>query len=107
MLQIVSEPARQKILQLVWRQERSAGEIAEHFNTTFGAVSQHLRVLREAGLVAVEPVGTRRIYSARPEALQALRAELDGFWNQALANFRERIDENRRHGGESDDTDEG
>ena len=104
----LADPTRREILARVARRPLSVGQLADHLpGMTRPNVSQHLRVLREAGLVAVEPVGTRRIYSARPEALQALRAELDGFWNQALANFKQRIDEHHRQGGEGHDTDEG
>jgi DNA-binding transcriptional ArsR family regulator len=68
-VRVVAEPRRRDILRLVWDAERSAGEIAAHFDVTFGAISQHLSVLREAGLVAVRRDGTRRFYRADREAL--------------------------------------
>jgi DNA-binding transcriptional ArsR family regulator len=56
------------------------------------AVSQHLKVLKDAGLVTVRPEGTRRIYQVDPAGLQALRTELEGFWDQALTNFSHAVD---------------
>jgi DNA-binding transcriptional ArsR family regulator len=99
----LADPTRRVILARVAERPLSVGELADHLPTmTRPNVSQHLRVLRDAGLVAVESAGTRRIYSARPDALQQLRTELDGFWNQALANFSRRV-EQRKRDGESDD----
>jgi DNA-binding transcriptional ArsR family regulator len=103
----LADPTRRVILARVAERPLSVGQLADHLPTmTRPNVSQHLRVLREAGLVAVQSEGTRRIYSARPDALQDLRTELDGFWNQALANFSRRIDE-RKQNGERDDRDDG
>lgn len=88
MLQIVSEPARQKILQLVWRQERSAGEIAGHFDTTFGAVSQHLRVLRDHGLIDLRKQGRTHFYKANHQALGPLAAYLEQLWAPRLQQLK-------------------
>ncbi|MGH2393353.1 MAG: metalloregulator ArsR/SmtB family transcription factor, partial [Candidatus Limnocylindria bacterium] len=63
-LQVVSQPHRREILRLVWDRELSAGEIADQFDVTFGAVSQHLRVLRDAGFVRARRDGNRRLYHA-------------------------------------------
>jgi DNA-binding transcriptional ArsR family regulator len=71
-LKILAEPRRQAILRLVWDQERTAGEIAAHFDITRPAVSQHLRVLEEGGLLNVRKEGTRRIYAAEKGRLEAL-----------------------------------
>jgi DNA-binding transcriptional ArsR family regulator len=102
----LADPTRRVILARVAERPLSVGQLADHLPTmTRPNVSQHLRVLREAGLVAVESVGTKRIYSARPDALQELRAELDGFWNQALTDFRRRV-EQRKQNGEHDDGDD-
>lgn len=108
----MADPTRRVILSRVAERPLSVGQLAEHLPTmTRPNVSQHLRVLRDAGLVAVESVGTKRIYSARPDALQQLRTELDGFWNQALANFEQRIDQrasfrgSSQQNGDSDDGD--
>jgi DNA-binding transcriptional ArsR family regulator len=83
-LRAVSEPRRQQILRLVWDQERPAGDIAASFDVTFGAVSQHLRVLADAGLVSVRRDGRRRLYRARPEQLGPLRTVLEDLWRSGL-----------------------
>jgi DNA-binding transcriptional ArsR family regulator len=104
----LADPTRRTILARVAERPLSVGQLADHLPTmTRPNVSQHLRVLREAGLVTVESEGTKRIYSARPEALQTLRTELDGFWNQALANFRRRIDERKQNPDNEGDSDDG
>ena len=69
-------------------QPRAVGELASELPVSRPAVSQHLKVLKEAGLVVDRPVGTRRIYQLNPVGLGALRAELDRFWIQALANYK-------------------
>ena len=71
-LRAIGEPRRREILRLVWDAERSSGEIASHFDITGPAVSQHLKVLREAGLVTERRDGTRHLFSANREALQEL-----------------------------------
>jgi DNA-binding transcriptional ArsR family regulator len=81
----IAAPRRREILRLVWRQERPAGEIHQALgDVTFGAVSQHLRVLEEAGLVARRGVGRQRLYLARPEAVGTLRPWLEAMWGDAL-----------------------
>lgn len=79
-MQAVAEPRRREILRLCWDRERTAGDIAEHFEVTFGAVSQHLAVLRDAGLVAVRREGARRWYRADRHALGPLGAYLESLW---------------------------
>lgn len=79
-VKVIAEPRRQEILRLCWRAERTAGDLAAQFDVTFGAVSQHLRVLRDAGLVTVRKEGTRRFYRARLEALGPLADYLEGLW---------------------------
>lgn len=81
--------------------ELPAGAIAAHFgDVTRPAVSQHLRTLREAGLVAERREGTRRLYRARPEGLAELREFLDGFWDERLGVLRREAElEERRKGG--------
>lgn len=81
--------------------ELPAGAIAAHFgDVTRPAVSQHLRTLREAGLVAERREGTRRLYRARPEGLAELREFLDGFWDERLEVLRREAElEERRKGG--------
>jgi DNA-binding transcriptional ArsR family regulator len=86
--QLLAEPRRQEILRLVWDRELAAGEIAGHLDVTFGATSQHLRVLREADLVTVRQEGRRRYYRARPERLGPLRAYLEQLWQDHLDELR-------------------
>ncbi len=83
-LRAISEPRRREILELVKNQERSAGEIASRFNVTRPAVSQHLGVLVSAGLLTLRREGTRRLYRARREGLEELRAYLNEFWDERL-----------------------
>jgi len=78
-LRALSDAGRRRILALVRDEERSAGEIAAEFTVTWPAVSQHLRVLKDAGLVTERREGTRGLYRARPEGLTGLRAFLDCF----------------------------
>jgi DNA-binding transcriptional ArsR family regulator len=83
-LHAVAEPRRREILRLVWDAERSAGDVAAHFDVTFGAVSQHLAVLRKAGLVSVRKDGNRRLYRADRAALGPLAAWLESMWTAEL-----------------------
>lgn len=83
-LQVIGEPRRREILRLVWDRELSAGEIAARFDVTFGAVSQHLGVLRDAGLVSVRAAGNRRYYRADPQRLGPLAQALEAMWASAL-----------------------
>ncbi|HEX9693657.1 MAG TPA: metalloregulator ArsR/SmtB family transcription factor [Actinomycetota bacterium] len=87
-LRAIAEPRRRQILRMVRDEELSAGEIASHFEVTRSAVSQHLRVLKDAGLVAERRHGTRRIYRIRPEGLAELREFIDGLWEIKLATFK-------------------
>lgn len=83
-LQVIAEPRRRQILSLVWDRELSAGEIADRFEVTFGAVSQHLAVLREAGFVSVRADGNRRWYRADKDRLGPFREVLESMWAQTL-----------------------
>jgi DNA-binding transcriptional ArsR family regulator len=83
-LRAIAEPRRRRILELVGSRELSAGEIASHFEVTRPAISQHLGVLKEAGLVNERRNGTQRLYTARPQGLAELQAFLDGFWDKKL-----------------------
>ena len=83
-LQVIGEPRRREILRLVWDRERSAGEIAAAMPVTFGAVSQHLGVLRGAGFVTVRRSGTHRFYAADRAALGPLAAALESMWAASL-----------------------
>ena len=90
--QAIAEPRRREILQLVRDRELPAGKIAEHFDVTRSAISQHLGVLKRAGLVAERREGTRRLYRARPAALTELRAFLESFWDERLELLKEAVE---------------
>jgi len=99
-LKAIVAPRRRQILSLVRERELSAGEIAANFDVTRPAVSQHLNVLKEAGLVSERRNGTRRLYRARPEGLAELKAFLEEFWEDRLeALKREAEREERRKRG--------
>jgi DNA-binding transcriptional ArsR family regulator len=87
-LQILAVPTRQQILRLCWESERTAGEIAAQCPVTFGATSQHLRVLREAGFVTMRKQGRQRIYRADRQALGPLARMLEDLWASALSRLR-------------------
>ena len=102
-LKAIAEPRRRRILALVRDEELAAGEIAAHFDVSRPAVSQHLNVLKEAGLVSERRNGTRRLYRARPEGLAELKIFLEGFWDERLdALKREAEKEERRKHGRND-----
>lgn len=87
-LAALQSPRRRTLLRLVWAQERAAGDLRAALpDITFGAVSQHLRRLEEAGLVRVRRAGRRRLYRAVPEAAGALRPWLEALWDEALADL--------------------
>ena len=88
LLEIIAEPNRRKIMQLVWDRQRSAGDIARQFDTTFGAVSQHLHVLRTAGLLDVEKAGRSRFYRVRKAALGPIAKALEAMWCDALDRLK-------------------
>jgi DNA-binding transcriptional ArsR family regulator len=99
-LKAIAAPRRRQILALVRTDELTAGEIASHFDVTRPAVSQHLNVLKEAGLVNERRNGTKRLYRARPEGLAELKAFLEDFWDVRLAALkREAEREERRKRG--------
>ena len=87
-VQAISEPHRREILRLVRDRELAASEIAGHFDVTRTAISQHLTVLKNAGLISERRDGTRRIYHARPDGLAELRRFLEGFWDEGLAHLK-------------------
>jgi DNA-binding transcriptional ArsR family regulator len=92
----IAEPRRRRILTLVRDDELSAGEIAAHFDVSRPAISQHLTVLKEAGLVSERRNGTRRLYQARPEGLAELKTFLDGFWDGRLDALRREAERKER-----------
>jgi DNA-binding transcriptional ArsR family regulator len=83
-VQAIAEPRRREILRLVWDDELCAGDIADRFEVTFGAVSQHLKVLREAGLVTLRQEGRKRYYRADREAMGPLADYLRSMWSDKL-----------------------
>jgi len=89
----LADPTRRIIVRRLAERPWSVGELAATLPVSRPAVSQHLRVLKDAGLVADRSAGTRRIYHLDPAGLDAMRAELDGFWTRALENFRQLVDE--------------
>ena len=99
-LSALADPTRREIFEALRTRPRTVSELAEGRSVSRPAVSQHLKVLEGAGLVAVEPKGARRIYSVRPEGLAALRAYLDDFWGAALSAFAEEVEKSQ---GDPDD----
>ena len=99
-LKAIAEPRRREILRLVWDAERSAGDIASHFDVSRPAISQHLGVLRTAGLVTERRDGARRLYRADRDALARLQSSLEAFWSGRLASLKREVeaDEGRRRG---------
>ena len=94
-LRALAEPRRRAILRLVAHEELPAGQIAEAFDVTRTAVSQHLSVLRNAGLLHERRDGTRRLYRARPEGLAGLREFLDEMWASSLDVARRLVEAER------------
>ncbi len=99
-LRALAEPRRRAILKLVANEELAAGQIAAAFDVTRTAVSQHLTVLREAGLLEERRDGTRRLYRARAEGLAGVRQLLDDIWASSLDVARRMVEADR---GLSDD----
>src|SRR5438477_12141509 len=90
----LADPTRREVFERLARGPRAVGDLANDMPVSRPAVSQHLKVLKEAGLVADRPEGTRRVYFIDPQGLGAVRKWLDQFWDQALAAFQTEV-ENR------------
>ncbi|WP_186316215.1 ArsR/SmtB family transcription factor [Catellatospora sichuanensis] len=88
----LGDPSRFAIVQCLAERPRDVGELAGQLPITRQAVSQHLRVLKGAGLVSAEPVGTRRIYRLNPAGVTALKDQLDTFWRRALDGFQNAVE---------------
>jgi DNA-binding transcriptional ArsR family regulator len=99
-LRAIAEPRRREILRLVRDEERTAGDIAARFDVTRPAISQHLTVLRDAGLIVERREGTRRWYRARPEGARELRAWIDAFWDDGLARLAAAAEQEERDGAD-------
>lgn len=95
-LEAVADPHRRRILELVRSEELPAGVIAEHFDISRPAVSQHLRVLKAAGLVSDRRTGTFRYYRARPEGLRELQRYLDQYWSESLSRLKATVEAEER-----------
>jgi DNA-binding transcriptional ArsR family regulator len=85
----LGDPTRRAIVACLAERPRAVGEIADELPISRPAVSQHLKVLREAGLVVDRAAGTRRVYRLSPEGLGALRDQLETFWNRALDGYQD------------------
>ncbi len=89
----LGDPTRRAIFERLADRPQPVGELASGLPVTRPAVSQHLKVLKDAGLVVDRPDGNRRIYQVDPTGVRAMRAQLDRFWNQALATFKEVVEQ--------------
>ena len=97
----LADPTRRKIMRLVANQELSAGEIAGHFNTTRPAISQHLQVLRAAGLLSEKRDGNRRLYRTETAAVETVIENLRSFWTLRLDELKRQAERKERHKRES------
>jgi DNA-binding transcriptional ArsR family regulator len=92
----LGDPTRRTIFERLAQRPMAVGELAGELPVSRPAVSQHLRVLKDAGLVRERPEGTRRVYRIDPEGVGALRAYFDRFWDQALADFKAETERRER-----------
>jgi DNA-binding transcriptional ArsR family regulator len=97
-LAALAEPRRRAILMLVRDEPRSVNEIAAHFEISQQAVSQHLQVLKQVGLVAVRPVGQRRLYAVRIEGLESAREFLAQLWPERLEDLKRVLESDEADG---------
>lgn len=102
-LRVLAAERRRRILRLVWDDELSAGEIAAQFDVSWPAVSQHLRILLDAGFVTQRREGTHRFYRADHEALGALRALVEQQWRQDLADLKDLAEAEHAEASRDDD----
>ena len=91
-LRAIANTRRRAMLELAWERERTATEIADLSGLSRPAASQHLRVLRDAGLVRVRADGNRRLYRSDPARMAELRAALEAFWGDRLARMRDEVE---------------
>lgn len=89
----LGDPSRLAIVQCLSERPRAVGELAAELPITRQAVSQHLRVLKDAGLVADQAVGTKRVYRLNPAGVSALKDQLDTFWRRALDGYRNTVED--------------
>jgi DNA-binding transcriptional ArsR family regulator len=95
-LTALADPTRRAIFERVADRPRAVGELASELPVSRPAVSQHLKVLKDARLVVDRPVGTRRIYQVDPDGLRTLRGYLDHFWDQALAAYKDAVEQDMK-----------
>jgi DNA-binding transcriptional ArsR family regulator len=98
-LAALGDPTRRAIFEHLADRPRAVGELARELPVSRPAVSQHLKVLKDAGLVIDRPAGNRRIYQLDPAGVGALRAYLDQFWNKALAEFKAAVEQREQESG--------
>ena len=101
-LRAIADATRRRIIRLVWSEELTAGDIASRFDMSRPAISQHLRVLLESGLVGVRSEGTRRYYKTNPRSLRALRTYLEEFWDESLARLKQEAEREQRRKSKND-----
>ncbi|MFY1577958.1 ArsR/SmtB family transcription factor [Verrucosispora sp. WMMD703] len=89
----LGDPTRRAIVACLAEQPRAVGELARELPISRPAVSQHLKVLKEAGLVVDQQAGTRRVYRLNPAGVAALRDQLDTFWRRALDSYQDVVDQ--------------
>jgi DNA-binding transcriptional ArsR family regulator len=94
-LHALADPHRRDMLKLVRSSELAAGQIATHFDITQQAVSQHLQLLKRAGLLSERREGTRRLYALRPESLEPVRSILDDIWPDALKRLKQVVEQGK------------
>jgi DNA-binding transcriptional ArsR family regulator len=91
----LGDPTRRTIFELLASRPSAVGELADEVPVSRPAVSQHLKVLKEAGLVTDRPDGNRRIYQVDPDGVEALRAYLDQFWKRSMTAFKAAVEEDK------------
>lgn len=89
----LGDPTRKAVFELLLDRPRAVSELAAELPVSRPAVSQHLRVLKDAGLVIDQPIGTRRVYRVHPDGVAALRADLERFWGKALAAYKVAVEQ--------------
>jgi DNA-binding transcriptional ArsR family regulator len=101
-LQVIAAPQRMRILELVWDRERTAGDIAGHFEVSWSAVSQHIRVLKDAGFLSERRDGNSRLYHADQAALGPLRSVVEDHWRTGLGRLKGLAEQEQRHKDQQD-----
>ena len=97
-LDALGDPTRRQVFELLRRGPRSVGELAAELPVSRPAVSQHLRILEDAGLVTHRKDGTRNLYGLNGNGVVELRSWIDGFWDEALARFKDAVEASRQGG---------